>query len=269
MIHVDWGYCRGYPFRAHGEKLAAAGLPFWFAPGTSAWSTLIGCNEAAFGSNRSAALAAKACGAGGLLNTDWGDGGHWHYLPVSFIGFAAGAAMAWGESANTDEAIRATLDPHVFRDHAGVMGKTALALADAWQHVGENATQSNLLDKMLRGGFKHSLPDQVTEKTLRATAAYILEALADIAKVQLKRPDGDWVLREFVNNARMALHACRLGIVLRRRDTSKTSHHVLAMDLIAIMTEHRRLWLGRNREGGLKDGLHILDERLHEYRRGS
>ncbi len=269
MIHVDWGYYRDYPFRAHGEKLAAAGRPFWFAPGTATWNTLVGCNEAAFGSNRSAALAAKACGAGGILNTDWGDGGHWQYLPISFIGFAAGAAMAWCEPANPDEAIRAALDPHVFHDHAKVMGKTALALADTWQHVGENVTQSNLLDRLVRDGFKHKLPDRITEKTLLATVAHMREALSELDEVQLERPDGDWVVREFINNARLALHACQLGLAIRRRDTGKARHHQLAMDLVAIMSEHRRLWLARNREGGLKDSLRVMEEKLHDYRRGS
>ena len=31
-------------------------------------------------------------GAVGYLNTDWGDRGHWQVLPVSYLGFAAGAA---------------------------------------------------------------------------------------------------------------------------------------------------------------------------------
>ena len=43
---------------------------------------------------RAAAEAARAHGASGLLNTDWGDMGHLQYLPVSEPGFAYGAAVS-------------------------------------------------------------------------------------------------------------------------------------------------------------------------------
>jgi hypothetical protein len=260
MVHVDWGYYRNYPFQAHGEKLAAAGIPFWFAPGTSTWCTFTGCNEAGYGSNRSAAKAALACGAAGLLNTDWGDGGHWHYLAISFTGFAAGAAMAWCEKTNPDDAIRAALDPHVFHDEAGVMGQAAYALADTWQHVSENATQSNLLDRILRQAPGYKPPANMTAATLAAAEAHLETSLASMAGARMDRPDGGLILDEFANNGRMALAACRMG---RRLLAGQTPlHRDLAGIFDTICAEHRRLWLARNRPGGLDDSLRPFKSNL-------
>jgi hypothetical protein len=264
MLHVDWGYYRNYPFQEHGEKLAAAGLPFWFAPGTSAWGTLVGCNEAGVGSNRSASKAALACGAGGLLNTDWGDGGHWHYLPVSFIGFAAGAALAWGEKANSDEDIRMALDPHVFQDAAGVMGRAATALADTWERVTENATQANLLDRILREGAAFKPPANMTTATLAAAEDHLETALAALAGARMNRPDAALILAEFANNGRMALTACRMGRRLLAGQSPLTRE--LAGSFETICTEHRRLWISRNRPGGLDDSLRLFKTRLEECR---
>jgi hypothetical protein len=266
MVHVDWGYYRAYPYRKHGAKLAEAGMPFWVAPGTSTWMTLVGCNEAALGSNRSAAQCANEFGALGYLNTDWGDFGHWQNLPVSFIGLAAGAAMSWGEKQNTDEAIRAALDPHVFRDEAGVAGGVAYSLADTWTFTVDNATQSHLLDAILRGGLKQKLPEGVTEATLSRTDAHLAAAVAALSGSRMARPDAALVVDEFGVNAGMARHACRLGLALLRGEAGGAAlRRELARDMREIIEARRRVWLARNRPGGLSDSLRVLEARAEEY----
>jgi len=264
-VMVDWGYIRDYPFEEHGEALAREGIPFWFAPGTGVWSTLVGCNEAAFGSNRSAACAGLRHGALGILNTDWGDGGHWQQLPVSFIGFAAGAAMGWCEETNTDETIRESLDLHVFRDEAGIMGCVALDLADTWERVGEKTTQPNLLDRILRGGLGRGLPEKVTETTLLATRAHFETCLARLPDVRLQRRDAGLIVDEFANGIRTALHACRVGLAIAG-GAGDAARSELAEDLAGIIEERRRLWPARNRPCGLRDSLRPLEERLGELR---
>lgn len=262
MVHVDWGYYRLYPYRPHGEKLARAGVPFWFAPGTSTWATLTGCNEAGIGSNRSAVQAGCEFGALGVLNTDWGDGGHWQTLPVSFIGFAAGAAMAWNEAGNSDETIRAALDPHVFRDAAGVMGRAAYDLADTWLKVEENSTSSHQLDEILRGGFSHTLPAKMTLATVSATEAHLEDAMARMRRSRMDRPDAALIVDEFTHNARMALAACRMARLILTKDTGAAARAGLSPDFERILSEHNRVWLARNRPGGLSDSRRLFEVRL-------
>lgn len=266
MVHMDWGYYRAYPYRDHGAKLAGAKVPFWFVPGTSTWCTLTGCNEAGIGSNRSAVQAGCEFGAGGILNTDWGDGGHWQTLPISFIGFAAGAAIAWNEAGNTDEAIRAALDPHVFRDAAGVMGRAAYDLADTWLHVSENATASSHLHQILQDGFATVLPANVTPATLMAAEMHLTAAVDRMRSARMDRPDAALIVEEFAHNARMAIAACRMGRLVLAKDTSQTARGRLVPDFEAILSEHRRVWLARNRPGGLADSLRVLELRLKACR---
>jgi hypothetical protein len=266
LVHVDWGYYRLYPYRRHGEQLARAGIPFWFAPGTSTWTTLTGCNEAGIGSNRSAAQAGLEFGAGGVLNTDWGDGGHWQTLPVSFIGFAAGAAVAWHEAGNSDEAIRAALDPHVFRDAAGVMGRAAYDFADTWRHVSENATSSHHLHGILHDGFAYALDRNVTAATLTAAEAHIEDVVQRMRGARMDRPDAALIVDEFAHNARMATVACRMGRLMLAQATGAAARAPLAPDLDRIIAEHTRLWLSRNRPGGLTDSRRLFELRLAECR---
>lgn len=266
MVHTDWGYYRMYPYREHSEKLAKAGVPFWLVPGTSTWCTLTGCNEAGIGSNRSAAQAGFEYGAGGILNTDWGDHGHWQTLPVSFIGFAAGAAVAWHEKGNPDEAIRAALDPHVFRDAAGVMGKAAYDLADTWTHVSENATASSYLHDIMQNGFSFAMPARVTSATLDAAEAHLLATVDRLRGARMDRPDAALITEEFAHNARMAVTACRMGQLLLAKDKSARAQARLVPDFAAIVAEHRRVWLARNRPGGLEDSVRVFETRLKECR---
>jgi hexosaminidase len=75
--------------RAFGES----GVPFYVCPGTSSWLSIAGRTDNMLANQLSAAAHGLAHGAIGYLNTDWGDHGHLQYLPISYAGFAAGAAF--------------------------------------------------------------------------------------------------------------------------------------------------------------------------------
>ena len=58
----EWGYDAEYPFDERLARLARAGLPFWVAPGTSAWLSIGGRLTNAVENCRNAAQAALAHG---------------------------------------------------------------------------------------------------------------------------------------------------------------------------------------------------------------
>jgi hypothetical protein len=89
----EWGYDNGHPFEQRCAELAAAGVPFWVAPGTSSWLTIVGRLSNARAVCRQAASAALAHGGSGFLNTDWGDCGHLQQGVISEPGIAYGAAV--------------------------------------------------------------------------------------------------------------------------------------------------------------------------------
>ncbi|HYI60663.1 MAG TPA: family 20 glycosylhydrolase [Acidimicrobiales bacterium] len=69
-------------FAPQVAPLAKAGVPFWVAPGTSSWCSLVGRIDNARANLLDAALVGRAHDTEGYLVTDWGDGGH-HQPPAA------------------------------------------------------------------------------------------------------------------------------------------------------------------------------------------
>ena len=135
-IGLLWGYEAEFPFAEQGERFAKAGVPFYVCPGTSSWNTIAGRTFNALGNLLNAAENGLKFGACGYLNTDWGDNGHWQVLPISFLGFAAGAAYSWCLSANRDLDLAPALSWYAFDDRSGSMGRLAYDLGNAYQAAG-------------------------------------------------------------------------------------------------------------------------------------
>ena len=224
VVVLQWGYEAEHVFTDPGR-------PFYVCPGTSSWNSIAGRTDNCLVNLRNAA----ACRADGYLITDWGDNGHWQYLPVSYLGFAAGAAFAWGGEVD----IVASLNTHVFRDTAGVMGKLAYDLGNAYLQTGALLRNSTSLFQALH----QSQP--VVPPHLPETREYIRSVIAPVGRAQMQRVDAELIQAEFANAARLLLWAC---------DRGGDSHEIL--------TEHCRLWLARNRSGGLADSMSVMEQRL-------
>lgn len=95
LVGLVWGYEANHPFADQCPRFAAAGLDFIVCPGTSGWNSLGGRTDNMLANQAAAALNARSSGARGLLNTDWGDGGHPQPLAVSISGYVVGAGRAW------------------------------------------------------------------------------------------------------------------------------------------------------------------------------
>ncbi len=266
VVALEWGYEANHPFDEHGAKFSASGIPFFVCPGTSSWNTIVGRTDNCLGNLRNAAENGLKHGATGYLITDWGDNGHWQYLPVSYLGFAAGAAYSWCFSANREMDIVRALDVHVFRDDAEVMGRLVYDLGNAYQKIGYLVGNASVLFHFLHSLRSASLPETITEKTIRETIAYIQQVAAPLAHARMAREDASVIVDEYANAVRMLLHGCHRALAVRTGTmNSDTERRALAEEMRHILGEHRRLWMMRNREGGLQDSARRLEERLREY----
>jgi len=234
-VVLEWGYEAGHPFDEHGAMLKRAGLTFYVCPGTSSWNSITGRTENCLANLRNAAANGLKHGAAGFLNTDWGDKGHWQYLPFSYLGLAAGAALSWCSESNSSRDFIDALDVHVFRDSAQVMGRLAYDLGNAYLYTGCPVQNATALFQRL---FSPE-PPEISEKDLRDTADYIWDVLAPLPRARMRRSDAAVVLREFSQAARLLLAACRPSLADGR----------------CIREEHEGCWLARNRPGGLRDSL--------------
>jgi hypothetical protein len=210
-------------------------------------------------------------GAQGYLTTDWGDNGHWQTLPVSYLGFAAGAAYAWALEANQSLDLPRALDLYAFRDRAGVMGRIAFELGNTYQATNmilENSTSLFIiLLSTLEQAQAHPMIAQATfDQALEA----IDRALQPIDQAKMDRPDAGLVLREFDLAGRMLRHACHRGLLAAGKITpeqidSKRSR--LYHDLQDIIVDYTDIWLKRNRPGGLADSTARLEKSKIDYAR--
>jgi hypothetical protein len=266
-VALEWGYEATHPFAEHGAKFAASGIPFYVCPGTSSWCSIAGRTDNALGNLRSAAENGLSNGAIGYLITDWGDRGHWQQLPISYLGFAAGAAYAWACEANRDLDIVDALDRFAFRDRAGAMGRLAYDLGNVYRALGIVTHNSSALFWVLQPLEGRPGAEVLKREDIERGLAAIDAAMSGLSRAQMDRPDAALIAQEFEQTAHLLRHACRHGLLLLDPDQSGAAElrRELDRDLRQIIDEQRRLWLARNRPGGLSDSVARLERVLTHY----
>lgn len=269
IIALEWGYEANHPFAERTAQFAAAGVPFYVCPGTSAWNSLAGRTTNAIGNLLSAAENGLKHGAIGYLNTDWGDSGHWQPLPVSYLGFAVGAAYSWALQSNRHLDIRKALSIHAFEDASGRTGQAVYALGDVYKAVGIEPGNASALFGALTSTLEKiraypGISAQVFYRSLQA----IDWALQPLDGASMSCPDAVLVRREIELSAWMMRHACRRGLLALEENPARCAEwrQALDEDLLALMGEYQQVWLARNRVGGLTDSLARFEKARQDYR---
>jgi len=280
IIALEWGYEKDHPFESRCKMFKDAGVDFYVCPGTSAWNSIAGRTDNMKQNIYSAASNGIATGALGLLNTDWGDNGHWQYLPVSYAGMMYGAAVSWACEENRDVDLATCLDKLIFLDANGVMGKFALDLGNYYLLQGKRTPNTTVIFSILNSGLTDNrcLHD-VTCESLQKTRAYVDELEQRLATACMKCDDADLIEEEFKNAIRFIRHGADLGLVKmdiaesdsdgaskEAKDQIKAKLLQLEDDIRRLTKKHRQLWLKRNRVGGLDRSTRQLERLLEQYR---
>lgn len=271
VVALEWGYDADHPFEEHGKRFADSGVPFYVVPGTSTWLSIIGRTANAMENLRSAAENGRRYEAEGYLITDWGDRGHWQFLPISYPGFAYGAGLSWCYDANAGMDVPSVLSKHVFEDDADVVGHAVYDLGNAYLKTGEILSNRNIFDSLMRYELDRSVKmdkfyQGITTAELQAAADGIERILGSLSNSAMRRPDGPLVLRELQLGGEMAIFSCKLGIARIESDGAalsglpETQRKALARELRGIIVRYRQLWMARNRVGGLKESTEHLEE---------
>ena len=160
------------------------GIDFLVCPGTSSWNTLFPRLANAVANISGYAAAGKRHGAWGLINTDWGDGGHYNLLGNSWFGFAWGAQQAWAGDAPKADFDRAF--SHVlFGDRTGKIARAYRALGalhgTGFTVFNASPIQSLYFDDLGPAKFTAQAKIQALKKT-EASLKKVRESIEDLEK---------------------------------------------------------------------------------------
>ena len=265
VIALEWGYEANHPFDEHCAKFADVGLDFYVCPGTSSWNSIAGRTDNALGNLASAAENGIKHGAIGYLNTDWGDNGHWQPLPVSYVGFAAGAAYSWSFEANQRLDIAKASSLYALDDPTGNLGRVAYDLGNIYREIGLVPENASALFTALQNPLTKIKDnrDSMTPEKIHKSLQGIDDALEPLAPARSTSPDADLINREFRFAAHALRHACYR--ILFANGSDAKSKVDLASDIDEIIHEHEAVWLARNRPGGLVDSVERFQKIKMDY----
>lgn len=274
-IALEWGYEADHPFDERLERLARAGVPAYVCPGTSSWNSFAGRAANALGNQQHAARSGLAHGAIGYLNTDWGDNGHLQPLPVSYLGFLAGAACSWNaaDAPGNSAEIALPLGFHAFADPTAELGYAATELAGAYELAGATPKNGSALFRLVlsfRDPLTHPRYRGMSAGHLQRTDAHVDAALSRLRRSGSERRDRDLIVRELDWAGRAIQLGCAIGAARLQAGPAAALAEVPASErrhllgrLDPLVSEHEPLWLARNRPGGRADSLSRL-ERLRQ-----
>jgi hypothetical protein len=99
---LDWEYAPADEYPST-QIFGRSGRRFWVCPGTGSWNSLFPRLDGARRNIRNYVRDGLAAGAEGVLNTDWGDCGHYQHLGLSWHGYLYCAAQGWTGGRTPDE----------------------------------------------------------------------------------------------------------------------------------------------------------------------
>jgi len=290
IILIEWGYESIHPFDVQVSRISDAGLPFIVAPGTSSWTTFTGRTDNMMGNIDAAISASLAHGGMGMLLTDWGDMGHWQYWPVSWVPLTYGAAASWNFGSRENLSLVYFLNQFIFRDSEGEMGQVMMDLGrynqfEEYAMVNMTTTMQTfmfgMMDPVMQDAIQNKMQrefpnlmqvgDEIVGEILErfenpepynhhAVIGYTGILKERLRESNMDRRDATLIIDEMENAVRMIhLGAKTRHYVQWLREYSPGEKLEMLEEMKSLLAdiiyEHERLWLTRNRSGGLDRSL--------------
>ena len=259
LIMLDWWYEADFDYD-RVARFVEAGLEFGVCPGTSSWNSLFPRIANSIANVSGWAEAGRKHGARALVNTDWGDFGHYNLQGNSWLGFAWGAQQSWSgevDAKHFDRAFSALL----FGDSSGTVARIYRELGaihdPGFAMFNGSALQYLFFDDAGESYFISGCKDAKLTQCERR-----LESVSKrIAEARAKFGDDELTWQELAYAADASLFAVRKSQAVRRYNEwrkdpaclSAGERRKLARRIDALAKEQsalgrrlRRLWLARS-----------------------
>lgn len=237
-------------FAAHARLFIDSNTPFWVAPGTASWNTIIGRNRNASGNIADAVAVGSAHGATGLLLADWGDGGHWHPLPVSLPSIVRAGAAAQSGTMPSPNDVGTMIDELCGFDPG--TGALIDKLGEISESVGVMSPNGSPLSSAMAEGGPPVL-GQLDLDGVVAAHQQLVAAVVRFGTGTVGGPRGEIVAREMAAACGLALLGLRR---LAEHDVDLGTHGApTPQEVAAALEAQRDAWLLSSEPGGLDDSI--------------
>jgi hexosaminidase len=297
---LDWGYESSYPYERHCKTLQSSGLDYMVCPGTNSWTSITGRTDNMLATIELATINATKYGAKGMILTDWGDMGHWQYLPVSYAGYTVGAALSWNSNSAGQLDLGKFISSYVFRDKSSIMGDLALDLGrynrfEEFPLFNMTTTmlsfQLGLRDKILISAIFDKLMDGINDlmKDLapemisvfnenyenrhvfdyQGLQNFIDEKEKLVRDAKIADADSLLIRDEYLNSIKLIRLGAKLQNYIDFRNTLNLQEEKSRLQSMKelgnqYLTENKRLWMIRNKPGGYDRSIALLNTLMQQ-----
>lgn len=253
---LHWGYDAGTRYDMT-RRFVEAGFETVVCPGTTGWKRILNAIGLAERNVVDFARAGLAAGAVGLLNTDWGDHGHFNALGGSMHGITLGASCAWS---GTRESGGAAFDRRFARWVLRTGDAEVVALLRRTAAVADHCETWTLLrspTKVLAETV--NLPEATTWRRLADDAAEFVRMLDDARAARDGSIDAGLPGSDDATDLRLA---ARFSRVLAQRVLAARYDDATGVrdpeNPVEVVREYAERWRARNKSGGLDDVIEAL-----------
>jgi len=241
-IVLDWGYSASMDFMKT-RVFSESGLPTRVCPSTRGYRVLFNRVEEARLNISRYARSGCACRSEGLLNTDWGDLGHFNLPAASLHGMLLGAAMAWNPSADAESHFDQAFSRILFDDpgdHAAYFYRTAGSI--------EPADWALLISPEID-------PPSVTRQFPKHKLVASRDMLSELIRIHNHFHENILLDNTDIDELRLALEAIDLlhrRLMLAGRHDYHSHSAKLAADVLNFSQKYKTVWLRTSKPLGLE-----------------
>jgi len=276
MIFIDWGYDAGYPFSRNLKKLKDLGIKFMAAPGTTSWCSFTGRTFDWWENITNACIYTKIYDGEGVLLTDWGDFGHLQFLPTSYPPLVYCGLMSWRVAEGTYLSVRDYLNRFVYCDGKNIIADAVMDLGNYYRYLNEYRSNGTATFHNFMWATYAVSKDDPCRYYQQRTANILLDydkylmldgfltlKEKEIMLAKMDTEDANIIKEEFKQTIEFLKMIHKLNIAYN--DTiDKTTRINMLRDVVAskinFFKQQKRLWLYRNKTGGLERSLSNVEK---------
>jgi len=277
---LDWTYTS----QAYFDRIkdfTDTGLDSYVCPSVSGYRTLFPRIYESMGNIAGWALAGKKHGARGMLNTDWGDGGHYNFVEYAWLGYLYSAERSWHAKADGKSFLRRFaklflgIESPDFVRALEALGKISDLETNGfyqsfWRHV-YFASVGDGLHKPVEREFraykngKYVIQKRVVRADMGKVAAKTLAGVRSVFGDHFKRTGADpnrvgdyWL---FAVDA-LAHAADKVATLGEGGKDTPANRRRLKRDMTKLRDRFKKLWMARNRRSEIHITLGHYDRAI-------